>query len=69
MCPPQNVPSSVIMALENKKLEVAYEKQVIELMVRYQLEILLVGLREETLCVVSNTFTLDCLRIGGLQQL
>jgi len=38
------------MALENKKLEVAYEKQMIELMVRYQLEILLVGLREETLC-------------------
>jgi hypothetical protein len=28
---PQNVPSSVIMALENKKLEVAYEKQIIEL--------------------------------------
>ena len=69
MCPPQNVPPSMIMALENKKLEVAYEKQVIELMVRYQLEILLIGLREETLSVVSNTFVLDCLRIGGVQQL
>jgi len=33
------------------------------------MEILLVGLREETLCVASNRFTLDCLRIGGLQQL
>jgi hypothetical protein len=31
ICKQQNVPSSVITALENKKLEVAYEKQMIEL--------------------------------------
>jgi hypothetical protein len=31
ICKKQNVPSSVIMALENKKLEVACGKQMIEL--------------------------------------
>ena len=29
----------------------------------------MIGLREETLCVVSNKFMLDCLRIGAMQQL
>jgi len=62
-------PHFVIMALGNKKFEEADKEQNFELKTGNTWRKILIWLREETLCVASNKFKLDCLRINGLQQL